>query len=151
MNRIALSWAGAIAVCLGALMFATLDQGGEQTPAERVYELSQSFSCPVCNGQSVAESDVVVARTIRAEIRRLVDDGASDEQIESELVAAYTQDISYNPPNSGFSALVWVMPVVVTVAAFVILAMTFRYWSAVGDLVASREDQALVDAEREQR
>ena len=80
----------------------------------------------MCAGQSVAESDVPVAREIRRQIGIWVDEGRSDGYIRDELVAAYDADIDYNPSGAGITGLVWVLPVAAGVGAAGVLAVMFH-------------------------
>ena len=111
MSRRAWGWAGAVAVAAGAYLYGAVAPGPPRTNADRVHALAQGFACPVCAGQSVAESDVPVAREIRRQIGIWVDEGRSDDYIRDELVAAYDIDIDYNPSGAGLTGLVWVLPV----------------------------------------
>lgn len=111
MSRRAWGWAGAVAVAAGAWLYGTVAPGPPRTNADRVHALARGFACPVCAGQSVAESDVPVAREIRRQIGIWVDEGRSDRYIRDELVAAYDIDIDYNPSGAGLTGLVWVLPV----------------------------------------
>ena len=74
MTRRLASWLAVAALGLSMLVFAAVDEGPPLSNADRAYSLAQDFACPVCQGQSVAESDVVVARNIRREIRVWVDE-----------------------------------------------------------------------------
>ena len=111
MSRRAWGWAGAVAVAAGAYLYGAVAPGPPRTNADRVHALARGFACPVCAGQSVAESDVPVAREIRRQIGIWVDEGRSDRYIRDELVAAYDIDIDYNPSGAGLTGLVWVLPV----------------------------------------
>ena len=66
MTRHLLAWLTIAVVGVSTLVFAAVDQGAPTTNADRAYELAKDFACPVCQGQSIAESDVVVARNIHA-------------------------------------------------------------------------------------
>jgi cytochrome c-type biogenesis protein CcmH/NrfF len=135
-------------VGVSTLVFAAVDQGAPTTNADRAYELAKDFACPVCQGQSIAESDVVVARNIRREIRVWVDEGRSDDFIRDQLVANFGEDIDYTPPSDGITALVWILPVVAGAVAGGGLVLAFRKWRLENDLEATDEDTALVEAAR---
>ena len=105
------SWIVAVVVAAAAFVYGALDEGPPRTNADRVHALAEDFACPVCAGQSVAESDVPVAREIRRQIAVWVDEGRSDAFIRNQLVAAYDVDIDYNPSGSGITSLVWILPV----------------------------------------
>ena len=104
------SWVAAVVVAAAAFVYGALDEGPPKTNADRVRALAEDFACPVCAGQSVAESDVPVAREIRRQIAVWVDEGRSDAYIRDQLVAAYDVDIDYNPSGSGITSLVWILP-----------------------------------------
>lgn len=143
-----LAWVGALAIASGALLFGEFAERPPRTDTDRVYGLAQDFACPVCKGQSVAESDVPVAREIRREIGIWVDDGRTDEFIRDQLVGFYGEDIDYNPAASGVTSLVWILPVVAGAAATAGLVIVFRGWRMQANLEAEAEDVALVETER---
>ena len=111
MNWRAAGWIAALAVATAAFVYGAVEQGPPKTNADRVRALAEDFACPVCAGQSVAESDVPVAREIRRQIAVWVDEGRSDGYVRDQLVAAYDTDIDYNPSGSGITSLVWILPV----------------------------------------
>ncbi len=90
--------------------------------------MSEDFACPTCDGQSVAESNAVVAQEIRREIRRQVDAGASDQEITEILIAGYDESIDLRPRASGLVGLVWMLPVFALVFASAGLVAAFRRW-----------------------
>lgn len=126
MTRRAWGWTAAAAVAAGAWLYGTVAPGPPRTNADRVHALARGFACPVCAGQSVAESDVPVAREIRRQIGIWVDEGRSDRYIRDELVAAYDIDIDYNPSGAGLTGLVWVLPVAAGVGAAGVLIVIFH-------------------------
>ena len=150
MTRRSVAWATIAVVALSMLVFAAVDEGAPSTNADRAYALARDFACPVCQGQSVAESDVPVARTIRREIRVWVDEGRSDAYVRERLVANFGEDIDYTPAASGITSLVWILPVVAGAVALGGLVVVFRRWQDAPDLVASADDEAIVAAAREQ-
>ena len=74
-------WLLLAAVLSVALVVGSTDVGGPRSEAERASSLTRSLKCPVCAGQSVAESDVVVSREIRRDVIRRIEEGQTDEQI----------------------------------------------------------------------
>ena len=118
-------WIAAAVVAATAFVYGAVDEGPPKTNADRARALAEDFACPVCAGQSVAESDVPVAREIRRQIAVWVDDGRSDAYIRDQLVAAYDVDIDYNPSGSGITSLVWILPVLAAggIAAVVVVLL----------------------------
>ncbi len=150
-SRRALIWLCLLAAGLSALVVSTQLEGPPRTNEDRVRSLSEDFACPTCDGQSVAESNAVVAEEIRREIRRQVDDGASDEEITRTLVASYNESIDLRPRSGGVVGLIWILPVVVMVFGFAALASVFRRWRTTEAKPATEADIDLVEALRRQR
>ena len=143
ISRRLLAWLGVAVVGGSAFLFGAVDEGPPRTDADRVYSLAQNFGCPVCDGQSVAESDAVVARNIRQQIARRVDEGRSDESIIAELEAAFPGN-DYTPAATGLSSLVWIIPVVAGAGALSGLFVVFRRWRRETEAGATPEDERLV-------
>jgi len=143
VTRRFLGWLGVLVIGGSVFLFGAVDEGPPRTDADRVYSLARNFGCPVCDGQSVAESDTVVARNIRQQIARRVDEGRSDEAIIAELEAAFPGN-DYTPAASGLSSLVWILPVVAVVGALAGLFVVFRRWRQEIESVASGADERLV-------
>ncbi len=151
MNRRLVAWIGVFVVGTSALLFGAIDEGEPRTNADRAYALAKDFACPVCHGQSVAESDVVVARNIRQQIATWVDEGRTNEFIRSELVGDFGEDIDYTPAANGITSLVWILPIVFGAGAAAGLFVVFRRWRNEARLEASSADEKLVAAARDER
>jgi cytochrome c-type biogenesis protein CcmH len=138
-------WVLIAAFAIGMLVVVTVDRDdGPQNNTERAYDLAGQFACPFCDGQTVAESDIPIARAIRAEIFERLDQGQTEDEIRQYLVAQYGEDIDYTPRATGITGLVWVIPVVVVVLAFAGLVAVFLKWRREEQSVATDEDRALV-------
>ncbi len=145
-----LGWIGLLVAALSLVVVAGVDDGGLETDAERVQRLSESYACPQCRGQSVAESNAAVAATIRQFISDQVTAGATDTEIRDDLLRAYDARILLNPPAEGITALVWVLPVVlVIVGAMGVAAAVTRNRGTTRE--PSDEDRRLVASAREGR
>lgn len=148
MTRRLVLWLGVVVVALSAFLFASIDEGEPRTDADRAYEISKTIGCPVCDGQSVAESNAPVAKNIRISIAKWIDEGRSDDFIRGELRGLFGDDVDYTPSGDGVTSLVWILPVVFGAGAIAGLVVVFRRWKQEGVLEASEADQALVDAAR---
>ena len=123
-----LTWLVVLAVVVGSLVAAEQVGRPPLTNADRVHALAGDFACPVCRGQSLGESDVPIARTIRSSIRTMVDDGRTDDEIRSVLVARFGEDIDYTPGGEGLTGLVWILSVLAGGAAAVGLGSALVRW-----------------------
>lgn len=137
-------WSAVFAAVVALLVVSVVDRGAE-TEQERIQRLHGSYACPVCDGQSVADSDAPVAQTIRVFIEEQVALGVSDDRIRDDILTAWPGSL-LNPPGEGFAALVWVLPVVVAVVGAV--GVAFVVGRRVEGVAVTDADRDLVAAAR---
>lgn len=148
MTRRTLSWLAVVMIAAAALLYGAVDEGTPRTDADRAYSLAKTIGCPVCSGQSVAESDATAAKNIRISIAKWIDEGQSDAFIRSELRRTQGEDVDYTPSASGITSLVWILPVVFGAGAAAGLFVVFRRWRDEDELEPSAEDLELVESAR---
>lgn len=144
-GRSTAAWLLVLAVAAGALAVGVFTDGGPRTAQDRAHALAESIKCPVCKGQSVADSDAPSAQTIRTEIARRVAAGQTDSEIRDAIAEGFGDDLLLTPPRSGVGALVWFLPVAALVLALGGLATVFRRWRTPDDVVVSDADRVLVE------
>ena len=119
---------GLMAIVLAFALFAGTRSEATPTAEQRALSLEQSIKCPVCRGQSVAESDSEASKAIRTEISRRIADGQSDGEIRAYFAQTLGNDILLRPPASGWGGLVWVLPIVGLVLAAGGIGFAFWRW-----------------------
>lgn len=139
------SWLVILALVAVSLLRNAVDGANPQTTEERVREIASTMKCPVCRSQSVADSDVAAARSIRNEITRRVEEGEDDDDIRDAISATYGDDLQLTPPRSGFAGLVWIVPVVALVLALAALGAAFRRWRRTAPEDTTDDDRDLVE------
>lgn len=60
---------------------------------EREMRLFQVILCPVCQGQTIAESDATISILMRKEIHMQIAEGKSDEEITAYLIERYGEGV----------------------------------------------------------
>ena len=86
-----------------------------------VSEISKELMCPVCRGQTVAESNSSLANDFREIIRKKLEAGESKEEIINYFIARYGESVLASPPARGVRLIVWVVPLLAIVAGFILL------------------------------
>src|SRR4030066_2025146 len=76
----------------------------------QIREISYLLSCPVCQGQTVAESNSELATQMRAIIKQKLEKGESKQEIIAYFVNRYGETILGAPPPKGANWLIWVLP-----------------------------------------
>ena len=147
-RRRSIGWVMVATAVVVALSIAVLGERGEPTKAERAYNVAEELACPVCDGQSIADSDSATAQAIRADIRTRIDQGQTDDQIKSFLIGRYPESINLKPQASGVIGLVWITPVVALITAVAGLVVVFRRWHRADVAEATDADRVLVERAR---
>jgi len=81
----------------------------------RLAELAAELRCLVCQNQTLAESDADLAKDLRREIRRMMQQGLNDAEIVDFLVQRYGDFVLYRPPLKTTTALLWFGPLILVV------------------------------------
>jgi cytochrome c-type biogenesis protein CcmH len=104
------------------------------TAAQRATAIESAVRCPTCEDLSVAQSSAPTAVAVRAAVARQIAEGRTDQQITSYLVDRYGSSIVLDPPASGWSLLVWLLPLLGgLVASAMVVAVLVRRRGAVGE------------------
>lgn len=101
-------------------------QVNADTLEDQIAEISGELMCPVCEGQSVAESNAQLARDMRAIIKTKLLEGDTKEEIIDYFVSSYGETILASPPPKGFSAILWLLPVLSVLIGAAIILRTIR-------------------------
>ena len=80
---------------------------------QRLISISEEMRCLVCQNESLAGSRSDLANDLRREIRTLIKEGKSDEQIRSFMVERYGDFVLYRPPVKPITWLLWIGPFVI--------------------------------------
>ena len=143
-RRNAVGWAALAVVVVTAFAIGVFSGRTPRTNQQRVADLSEEIACPVCGGESVAQSNAPAAVNIRSVISQQVDAGRTNDEIRAYLARQYGEDQLLRPRGEGVSALVWVLPVMAVVAAAAGLVVAFRRWSHGTVPAPTDEDRELV-------
>lgn len=104
-------------VALGLWIWAfSLAQPTPNTPppdfSPRVFEIARELRCPVCQGESAAESNAGIAVEMRRIIAEQLAEGKSEAEIRQFFVQRYGDWILYEPPARGLTLWVWLSPLI---------------------------------------
>lgn len=73
----------------------------------RAREISRNIRCPVCQGESIDDSNAAISRDLRLIIRERLMAGDSDDQVVDFIVERYGEFVLFNPRASGSNLILW--------------------------------------------
>lgn len=94
------------------------------------FKVADQLQCPVCQGVTVAYSNSGLAQQMRVLIKKKLEAGETKEQILQYFVDRYGESILTNPPKSGFTLLVWLLPVAGLLVGAGTVGYALRSWKA---------------------
>jgi cytochrome c-type biogenesis protein CcmH len=110
---------------------------------QRMIAISEELRCLVCQNESLAGSRAELAQDLRRELRSLIRQGKSDEQIRDFMVERYGDFVLYRPRVKPQTYLLWGGPfVLMIVAVAMLLAYLRRRNRVVVDEDQLSEDEA---------
>ena len=77
---------------------------------ERFYNLLDTYRCPKCQSSNLSGSNAPIAKDLKREIHRLIEEGKTDEQIETFLRSRYGDFILYKPALRKNTLILWLGP-----------------------------------------
>jgi cytochrome c-type biogenesis protein CcmH len=80
---------------------ALAQEGPPPDLSPEVFRIARELRCPVCQGESAAESNSGVAVEMRRLIAEMLKEGKSEEEIKAFFVERYGEWILYEPPRRG--------------------------------------------------
>ncbi|MGZ4256343.1 MAG: cytochrome c-type biogenesis protein [Gaiellaceae bacterium] len=116
-----------LAVLAAALLLAAPAAASEQHPT--LNELENQIMCPVCAGETLAQSDSPAAARVKHYIQGRIAAGDTRSQIKRELVSIYGTRILAAPPRHGFDLLAWVLPLVLILGGAAAMGLLAWRWT----------------------
>ena len=114
---------------IGALFCLTVLSGcvneDDLTTDQRVYQLSTQLMCPVCDGQTLDQSQAQLSLDMQKVIQQKVEEGESNAGIRAYFVERYGEAVLASPDAGGFNFVAWVMPAVIFVGGALLVGNAF--------------------------
>ena len=92
----------------------------------RYNDLLHELRCLVCQNQTLADSGSGLADDLRLEVKRMLEEGLSDEQIFAFMSDRYGDFVLYNPPVKPRTWLLWFGPFVLLISGLIGIRQVVR-------------------------
>lgn len=99
----------------------------DEAQEQQFRQLTEQLRCPKCQNNSIADSNAMIATDMRRRVYDLMQEGKSRQEIIDYMVARYGNFVTYDPPLTPLTVLLWVLPLATIVAGgWIIVARTRR-------------------------
>jgi cytochrome c-type biogenesis protein CcmH len=118
---------------VAALLLPLAATAGEAAPAAddpvleaRMLRIAGELRCLVCQNQTIADSHADLAQDLRRQVREMLQQGKSDQEIIDYMTARYGDFVLYRPPLKATTALLWFGPALLFVGGIAGLVLVLR-------------------------
>ncbi|ECW1145859.1 cytochrome c-type biogenesis protein CcmH [Salmonella enterica] len=82
----------------------------DEAQEQQFRQLTEQLRCPKCQNNSIADSNAMIATDMRRRVYDLMQEGKSRQEIIDYMVARYGNFVTYDPPLTPLTVLLWVLP-----------------------------------------
>ncbi|EDW8112575.1 cytochrome c-type biogenesis protein CcmH [Salmonella enterica] len=103
---------GALMLLVSGSALATIDvmPFKDEAQEQQFRQLTEQLRCPKCQNNSIADSGSMIATDLRQKVYELIQEGKSNKEIVDYMVARYGNFVTYDPPLTPLTILLWVLP-----------------------------------------
>src|SRR5262249_7013451 len=91
--------------------------------------VASQLRCPVCQGESILDSPASLAQEMRTLVRTQLAEGKSPDDVKAYFISKYGEWILLAPPASGFTLLVYALPLVALLIGAAVVFFAVRRWT----------------------
>lgn len=115
-------WIGTllISMMLSMAAYAVIEIHEFDSPEQeqQFHELNQTLRCPKCQNNTIGDSNAELALDLRQKVYEMTKEGKSKQEIVDYMVARYGNFVTYEPPFTAGTAILWLGPLLVIVIGF---------------------------------
>ncbi len=132
-----------VAIVAAIWSYVFLQNSPQQTLDQRTHDVASQLKCPICQGESVADSPSALAQQMRGVIRQQLQAGKSEQEVIQYFQNSYGNSIVWSPPWQGFTLLAWLAPIGLLLAGLVLLFFILRDWQTSSALSSTANEVEL--------
>jgi len=103
-----------------------ITQFDDPAKQEQYLRLTHELRCMQCLNTSIADSQVDLAADLRKEVRDLVNEGKSDDEIRKYMVDRYGEFILFRPLTNARNMWLWLAPGIFLVIGAIVAVRILR-------------------------
>ena len=92
----------------------------------KVIKIASELRCLVCQNQTIADSHADLAVDLRNQVREMLRQGQTQEQILAYMTARYGDFVLYRPPLKESTMLLWFGPAALLLGGLAVLVLVLR-------------------------
>ena len=116
-------WLFLTALLFSSVAFSAIDALNFTSPQQEsdYHQLTQSLRCPQCQNNNIADSNATIAVDMRGKVFELLQEGKSKNDVVDYMVARYGNFVTYDPPMTASTLVLWIAPLLLVLLGVVFL------------------------------
>ena len=117
------TWLFLTALLFSSVAFSSIDALNFSSPQQEsdYHQLTQSLRCPQCQNNNIADSNATIAMDMRGKVFELLQEGKSKNDVVDYMVARYGNFVTYDPPMTASTLVLWIAPLLLVLLGVVFL------------------------------
>ena len=117
------TWLFLTALLFSSVAFSAIDALNFSSPQQEsdYHQLTQSLRCPQCQNNNIADSSATIAVDMRGKVFELLQEGKSNNDVVDYMVARYGNFVTYDPPMTASTLVLWIAPLLLVLLGVVFL------------------------------
>lgn len=117
------TWLFLTALLFSSVAFSAIDALNFTSPQQEsdYHQLTQSLRCPQCQNNNIADSNATIAVDMRGKVFELLQEGKSKNDVVDYMVARYGNFVTYDPPMTASTLVLWIAPLLLVLLGVVFL------------------------------
>ena len=117
------TWLFLTALLFSSVAFSSIDALNFTSPQQEsdYHQLTQSLRCPQCQNNNIADSNATIAVDMRGKVFELLQEGKSKNDVVDYMVARYGNFVTYDPPMTASTLVLWIAPLLLVLLGVVFL------------------------------
>ncbi|WP_260259429.1 cytochrome c-type biogenesis protein [Vibrio intestinalis] len=104
-------------------------------------ELGNTLRCPKCQNNTIADSNAELAQDLRQKVYEMTKEGKDKDEIVDYMIARYGNFVTYNPPFTWATSILWLGPISVLLIGFGFIVVRSRKGKQQPETVSEEWDQ----------
>ncbi|MBD1566008.1 cytochrome c-type biogenesis protein CcmH [Vibrio sp. SA48] len=126
MKRFVLSILASLALVLSVQAAIEVYEFDNMQQEQQFKDLSNTLRCPKCQNNTIGDSNAALAQDLRHKVYEMTKQGKSEQEIVDYMIARYGNFVTYNPPFTVATSILWLGPLAVVVFGFGFIVLRTR-------------------------
>jgi len=126
MRKLILSVFAAMTLSLAAHAAIEVYEFDNLAQEQQFKELSHTLRCPKCQNNTISDTNAELAQDLRHKVYEMTKEGKSKDEIVDYMIARYGNFVTYNPPFTVATAILWLGPLAVVLGGFGLIVLRSR-------------------------